>query len=117
MLRYSGREFTTDELEQIRNLIKNNPGFNRSRLFREVCEMFIWLKPDGKLREMSCRVAMLRMHEDGTIQLPPPTHWEKKYNIRPVLLESFVESKRFAGTCYKAAKWTFYRSHAPAWER
>ena len=244
MIRYSGREFTTDELEQIRNLIKNNPRFNRSRLSREVCEMFRWLKPDGKLKDMSCRVAMLRMHEDGTIQLPPPTRikrplrkitstpatdpqspllspvhllrplrfqmvtkvdsalwnefieryhylgytplssaqlryfiyagtqlvalmgfgaaawqtaprdqfigwnhkqrkknlhlitnnarflilpwiqsknlaskilsltartiqddWEEKYNIRPVLLESFVERKRFTGTCYKAANW------------
>jgi len=31
--------------------------------------------------------------------------WEKKYNIRPVLLESFVEKKRFTGACYKAANW------------
>ncbi|MFH1581481.1 MAG: Druantia anti-phage system protein DruA [Pseudomonadota bacterium] len=30
---------------------------------------------------------------------------EKKYNIRPVLLESFVQKNRFAGTCYKAANW------------
>jgi hypothetical protein len=35
--------------------------------------MLQWLKPDGKLKDMSCRVAMLRMHKDGLIQLPPPT--------------------------------------------
>ncbi len=40
--------------------------------------MFHWLKPDGKLKDMSCRVAMLRMHEDGVICLPPP-----KYIKRP----------------------------------
>ncbi len=34
--------------------------------------MLHWLKPDGKLKDMSCRVAMLRMHEDGIICLPPP---------------------------------------------
>jgi hypothetical protein len=34
--------------------------------------MFAWYKPDGGLKEMSCRVAMLRMHRDGLIQLPPP---------------------------------------------
>jgi len=34
--------------------------------------MFQWLKPDGKLKEMSCRVAMLRMHTDGLIKLPEP---------------------------------------------
>jgi Druantia protein DruA len=34
-----------------------------------------------------------------------PYDWEEKYNIRPVLMESFVEKNRFAGTCYKAANW------------
>jgi hypothetical protein len=73
MTRYCGRNFTPKELEQIRSLIKHNPEFNRMRLSKEVCRMFQWLKPDGKLKDMSCRVAMLRMHKDGLIRLPPPT--------------------------------------------
>jgi len=73
MIRYSGREFTSKELEQIRTLIKLNPTFNRTRISVEVCEMFQWIKPDGKLKDMSCRVAMLRMEKDGLIQLPPST--------------------------------------------
>ena len=31
--------------------------------------------------------------------------WQQRYNTRPVLLETFVEKQRFAGTCYKAANW------------
>jgi transposase len=31
--------------------------------------------------------------------------WHQRYNYRPVLLETFVEKNRFAGTCYKAANW------------
>jgi hypothetical protein len=31
--------------------------------------------------------------------------WEEAYGTRPVLLESFVERERFAGTCYLAANW------------
>ena len=31
--------------------------------------------------------------------------WQKQYNYRPVLLETFVEKQRFSGTCYKAANW------------
>lgn len=73
MIRYCGREFTLHELELMRILIENNPQFNRMRLSKEVCRMFQWLKPDGELKDMSCRVAMLRMHEDGVIILPPPT--------------------------------------------
>ena len=34
-----------------------------------------------------------------------PNNWEERYNVRPVLLESFVEKNRFSGTCYKAANW------------
>jgi len=31
--------------------------------------------------------------------------WHKKYGHRVVLLETFVERDRFAGTCYRAANW------------
>jgi len=29
--------------------------------------------------------------------------WQQRYNYRPVLLKTFVEKNRFAGTCYRAA--------------
>lgn len=72
MTRYCGRDFTNKELDQIRSLIKENPQFYRAKLSREVCQMLRWLKPDGKLKDMSCRVAMLRMQEDGLMELPEP---------------------------------------------
>lgn len=31
--------------------------------------------------------------------------WEEAYAVRPVLLETFVETGRFSGTCYRAANW------------
>jgi hypothetical protein len=74
MTRYCGRDFTPKEFEQIRSLIKQNPEFNRMRLSKEVCRMLQWLKYDGNFKDMSCRVAMLRMHRGGLIELPPPTH-------------------------------------------
>ncbi len=77
MNRYCGRDFTPKELERIRSLIKHNPKFNRTRLSVEVCQMFQWFKPDGKVKDMSCRVAMLRMNKDGLIRLPPSTRTKK----------------------------------------
>ena len=82
MTRYCGREFTPVELEQIKSLIKRNPGFNRTRLSTEVCRILQWLKPDGKLKDMSCRVAMLRMQKDGLITLPASTR--KKKPVRTI---------------------------------
>jgi hypothetical protein len=31
--------------------------------------------------------------------------WQRRWGSRPVLLETFVESDRFTGSCYKAANW------------
>jgi hypothetical protein len=31
--------------------------------------------------------------------------WQQKHGYKPVLLETFVEQKRFSGSCYKAAGW------------
>jgi len=34
-----------------------------------------------------------------------PEDWLRRYGYRPVLFETFVESERHRGTCYKAANW------------
>lgn len=71
-MRYCGRDFTDADLDLIRQLITEVPQRNRAQLSRVLCERLSWSKPDGGLKEMSCRVAMLRMHRDGLITLPEP---------------------------------------------
>jgi len=71
-LRYCGRSFTSEQLQQIRHMIAASPDASRAAISREVCRRLDWRKPDGGLKEMSCRVALLRMHEDGLVTLPPP---------------------------------------------
>lgn len=34
-----------------------------------------------------------------------PDDWELRYGYRPLLLETLVDSRRFPGTCYRAANW------------
>ncbi|MBK7674026.1 MAG: hypothetical protein IPJ27_04250 [Candidatus Accumulibacter sp.] len=70
--RYCGRIFSTAELDQIRRLIAANPAASRAQLSRLVCAELGWSREDGRLKEMSCRVAMLRMQTDGLLQPPPP---------------------------------------------
>jgi hypothetical protein len=71
--RYSGRPFTAQDIERVRRLIRDHPQANRQRISYLVCEAFEWRKSDGGLKDMSCRVALLRMHRDGLIELPSPT--------------------------------------------
>ena len=70
MTTYCGRHFTADELQALRHLIETHPSASRAQLSQQVCVMLDWLKPNGELKEMSCRVAMLRMQADGLITLP-----------------------------------------------
>jgi hypothetical protein len=71
-MRYCGREFTLSEFEAIRRLIVEHPRASRAALSRLLCEQLGWRRPDGRLKDMSCRVAMLRMQQDGLLGLPPP---------------------------------------------
>ena len=41
----------------------------------------------------------------GQVARQLPADWEHRYSYRPLLLETFVEQKRFSGTCYQAANW------------
>ena len=72
-MRYCGREFGNDELACIRRLAAE-PETTRRAISRRVCEELGWRKPDGGLKEMSCRVALLRMQADGLVRLPAPLH-------------------------------------------
>lgn len=80
---YCGRPFLREEIELIRNLIGANPQLNRARLSRLVCDKLGWLRPDGRSKEMSCRVAMIRMDRDGLIALPSPLHSNRNGLKRP----------------------------------
>ena len=79
--RYHGRDFTADEMRRLRRLIARRPARNRAQLSREFCELIGWRRPDGGLKDMAARVAMLAMHRDGWIVLPPPRR--RRYPPKP----------------------------------
>ena len=68
---YCGREFGDADIQAIKHLMEQNPSLKRTPLSRKLCELFEWTKPNGELKDMTCRVALLRMHSDGLITLPP----------------------------------------------
>jgi len=70
--KYSGKWFSSNDIDQIRQIISTNPQASRASLSRLVCEKLNWQKIDGNLKEMSCRVAMLDMGRDGLVSLPEP---------------------------------------------
>ena len=67
-----GRDFIQSEIDWINNQIESHPELNRMQLSRLFCRHVNWYKPDGGVKEMSCRVAMLRLEKNGLIRLPAP---------------------------------------------
>ncbi len=70
--RYCGRKFSEADINLIRDLIaQRDPPLKRTPLSRILCERLDWRKPNGGLKDMSARVALLRMERDGLVVLPP----------------------------------------------
>lgn len=53
------------------------------------------------------RVPYLATHILGRIAKIVPADWREVYNHPIYFLETFVDTQRFEGTCYKAANWIF----------
>ncbi len=68
----SGREFPDELLERVNAAVHAHPEMSRSELSRRVCDWLDWKGCDGEPKEVSCRVALLRLHRRGLIELPHP---------------------------------------------
>lgn len=66
-----GQVFTESMLARINELVESASDLSRSALSRQVCEWLYWRDALGRLKEMSCRVALKRLEERGLIRLPP----------------------------------------------
>jgi hypothetical protein len=72
IVRYCGRDFSPQEIDWIRNLVAQDPAISRFQISKRFCEYADWRKPDGGLKDMSCRVALLKMARAGILRLPAP---------------------------------------------
>ena len=57
-------------IDRIQKYIDHNPGISRVQLSRGVCGILGWRTITGKLKEMSCRVALLKLESRGVLRLP-----------------------------------------------
>ena len=53
-----GRAFSAEDLATIGAVIGAKPPLNRRQIATQSCELLGWTRPDGRLKEMSCRVAL-----------------------------------------------------------
>ena len=72
----------------------------RANLHRVVSNDRFLILPTVRVKHLASHVLSLALSR-------LPEDWEQRYQIRPVMVETFVDPNRFAGTCYKAANWTY----------
>ena len=65
-----GQEFNLSIITWINDLLRKEVSISRRSLSRKVCELLEWKGENDRLKEMSCRKALLRLEEKGFISLP-----------------------------------------------
>lgn len=66
-----GRPFGTEQLAQIQALLNPQRDWSRYRLSRELARLWDWRTPQGQLKDMAARTLLLKLEEQGWIELPP----------------------------------------------
>jgi hypothetical protein len=51
------------------------------------------------------RIPHLASHVLGQLARRVPADWQQQWGFTPLLMETFVDPRRFRGTCYRAAGW------------
>jgi hypothetical protein len=87
-----GRPFGPEQLAQVQALTSQNGGWSRYRLSRELARLWDWRTPQGQLKDMAARSLLLKMQEQGWIELPArrmksPTRSGRPPVCRPSALE------------------------------
>ncbi|MBC8481917.1 MAG: IS4 family transposase [Planctomycetes bacterium] len=65
-----GQNFSEENIDQIGKFIIEEPKISRRQLSLKVCQLLNWYGRNGKPKEMSCRLALLKMNRNGILDLP-----------------------------------------------
>jgi hypothetical protein len=82
IFRYRARQLDHQDIQFIRAIISKHYQRGRSHISRALCEAWQWVQPNGKLKEYAARDLLLRLEEQGLIELPkrlrPKNNLKKK---------------------------------------
>lgn len=71
VFRYRGLELDEPNIAFVRATIAEHYAEGRSCISRVLCKSWGWLQPNGQLKEYAARDLLLRLEEDGLVELPP----------------------------------------------
>jgi len=69
-LTFAGREFTSADLELIRQITSDFAGLGITEIARTACELLEWKRPSGGLKNLECRRLIEQLAEQSLLRLP-----------------------------------------------
>lgn len=66
-----GRSWLPEQIQQLRDWLRENPQWSRYELSRQVCRRWQWVRPNGQLADMAARSFLLKLHARALLVLPP----------------------------------------------
>lgn len=92
-MKVGGQEINEKIIARIQEMIDRQPSLSRVKLSRQICAELKWQSPNGRLKEVSCRVALLKLHRRGAIRLPEVA----AFPARPRRIKEVAEVKTEPG--------------------
>ena len=68
---------TDKHIKQIRQLIRDNPNWHRTKLSKELCILWDWRSPTNQIKDISARDLLRSLDKKGLIALPA-ARWSKR---------------------------------------
>lgn len=70
IIEFSGRTFTTEEIDLIKWVIKTYSGLSVSELASTICELIDWTTPAGSAKMGQCITFLEQLEKEGVLKLP-----------------------------------------------
>jgi hypothetical protein len=91
-LRFCGMPVSAEDLELIRETIRDCKGLSRTELAYTVCELLEWLRPNGQLKGHECRQWLEELEEKGILRLPGSRSVARKEKKKPTAPKEGMET-------------------------
>jgi hypothetical protein len=74
MITMRGKQFSSIEIDLIKQIISENPGMSRRELSILMSQRLNWRQANGHLKDRACRDVLLRLAQKRLIDLPQPIY-------------------------------------------
>src|SRR5438132_14384166 len=88
---FCGRRFTAQEVELMRVVARDYAGLGVTEIARTVCELLVWKRPSGGLKNHECRQLLERLQTEGFLKLPGLGNLGGRGPRRATISESYCE--------------------------